>query len=497
MFRNTITRTPLTSAVANSCFANINGDAWREDISFLATLRALVSPRIKDDERIFLRFNDTSYDDATLRSHPVKTCVNVSNAGSISSGEIVIHNFSNAKQENNYAWLELMKSSFEEHNEGWHRLEKVTDFFRKTFYVLCFIHPEEKKVILFIDDLDIRKLHYLQCSILAFLPWYFNPEEGVSDIEMSLISSLREKNSENYESCLAKIAEKYDFRSINIRQKLKGFETRFEKAEIERVRRNISDCISTINNYNTQIGNVLKEKYGYEIRLLGLEAKVEEDSGESEIMEYFLANKSLILESVNSSSITFAVKTYLQYFDEDMADNVIRRKTSCVYHPDGTDGSRYIPAEDMALLMKAIFIEQKLRVRFCAKYRFDMNGNVEAISRADFSDSEYKDYMPNTHIDKYSCMGNYRQVINELLIKNDYISAIEQCIASCKSLNFGDSIVLAEFMKELYGNSTRDGYKNNRCIELPTGDVVKPVDAIKWLRACEANESTNQEATNE
>ena len=38
---------------------------------------------------------------------------------------------------------------------------------------------------------------------------------------------------------------------------------------------------------------------------------------------------------------------------------------------------------------------------------------------------------------------------------------------------------MSEFMRVLYGSSST-GY-NDRCIELPDGRVVKPINAIKWL----------------
>ena len=86
-------------------------------------------------------------------------------------------------------------------------------------------------------------------------------------------------------------------------------------------------------------------------------------------------------------------------------------------------------------------------------------------------------------------MGNYKQTINTLLQNHNYIAAIEQCAASCRSLNFGDSTVMSEFMKRIYGMSDRQSRVNMRCIELPNGSVVYPKEAIEWLKA--------QEATNE
>ena len=100
--------------------------------------------------------------------------------------------------------------------------------------------------------------------------------------------------------------------------------------------------------------------------------------------------------------------------------------------------------------------------------------------------------MPNTHINSYSCMGNYQTTINNLLKRRNYIGALEQCIASCKSLNFGDSTVMREFMGTMYG----DNSANNRCIELPDGSVVRPVEAIKWLKQQQVdnNEQETEEA---
>lgn len=100
--------------------------------------------------------------------------------------------------------------------------------------------------------------------------------------------------------------------------------------------------------------------------------------------------------------------------------------------------------------------------------------------------------MPNTHIDRYHCMGNYSRTINELLRKRNYIGALEQCIASCKSLNFGDSAVMGEFMRTMWSNNTV-----SRCIELPDGRVVKPNEAIRWLDEQEAMNEQTEEAQNE
>ena len=93
--------------------------------------------------------------------------------------------------------------------------------------------------------------------------------------------------------------------------------------------------------------------------------------------------------------------------------------------------------------------------------------------------------MPNPHINRYSCLGNYVRTINELLKDRNYIGAIEQCSASAKSLNFGDSTVMHEFMRFMYSSG------NRTFIELSDGTTVSPINAIKWLKEQENNDEQN------
>lgn len=485
MFKTSIASTPLTTDAANAYFQNICGEHFGNDNSFLATLRALVAPRIKENERIYLRFGQSDFNNTALASAPADRVVRAI-CGDYDLDEareyIIVHSF-RSDQESNLANLRLIETKFTSCYEGYYRLDKVKAFYHKSFGVDCYINPERRNVIVFVDNLDTKKLHYLQVSILAFLPWYFDPNVGVSEIEMELLYSLRETSAEKYQSCIARIAETYDFKSARIRQLLSGFETRYEKMECERVRRDIEVIDDNIRQFNEQIGVLYGRRNDTCIKLMGLERKIAEGGEDSEIMEYFLCNHKLYLEDVTERDMYFAVKEYLSYFDREMAERAINNMSSFVY-PHGDRTHNGITRDEMKKLMTEIFIkeEPQLRIRFCAAYRFDLNGNVSAQSRHYFDNYEFAGYMPNTHIDRYNCMGGYERTINQLLERRDYIGALEQCIASCKSLNWGDSPVMTEFMSTMWGDS---GY-NNRCIELPNGRVVQPAEAIKWIAEQEA-----------
>ena len=481
MFKAIINNTPLVNDAANAFFQHIYGDSFNGDISFISTLRALVAPRIKDGERIQVRFYGTSYSAESIgnvsTTSAVRSVCDYIQGGY--SGDIYIHSFNASDQADNYANLELINTTFLKVYKDWGRLEKVTDFFRKQFRVLCFINPELKSVALFTDTLDMRRMHYLQCAIFAFLPWYFNPEEGVNELEMALIESLREKTSAKYEEIIAKIAEQYDFRTERIKQMLSGFETKFERMECNNVRNQIQRTLNNIESLNNRIGDELRQKNSLEIKLLGLETKIAQGCEESEIMEYFLCNNKLVLYNVNDSRMTFIVKDYLTYFDEDMAKTVINNDSSYVYQPNGRSCNNYIPASDVKMLMNALFIDQILKIKLCAAYTFDLNGSVIARHGFEFG-SDGMGCMPNPHINNYSCLGSYQTTINNLLKNRNYIAAIEQCAASCKSLNFSDSAVMQCFMEDIYGLSRRS--RNGKYIETPNGLVLSPKEAIQWLK---------------
>lgn len=488
MFSQVINCTPLTSPAANLYFTNITGDTFNYDESFVATLRALLAPRIGQNEFLQLKFNSSNYYASDIDNSRISSIMRTA-LRCPRSGEIIIHNFNSTSSEHNDAWMRFVTEHFASVFEGFTILDKVTEFFKKKFSVVCFINPNTKSVAIFINKMDMRKMHHLQCGILAFMPWYFDPANGVSELEMELIESLRSNSSQRYEDCIARIAEQYDFRTTAIKKMLSGFETKYERIECDKVRRAIDQYDSKIDTLNRQIGECLILRRDSEIKLLGLETKIAQDSGESEIMDYFLCNPRLVLEDVSDTTMLFCVRDYLTYYDEDMAARVINNMTSYIYRPNGRACNNYIPADDMKLLMTEIFINQRLKIRFCAAYEFVLEGNVTGIQHHSFS-SEFRDYTPNPHIDRYRCLGNYERNINTLLKDHNYIGALEQCIASCKSLNFGDSTVMQEFMRRIYGLGDNDRV-NIRCIELPDGSVVEPKQAIEFLKQEVAEDGKN------
>lgn len=486
MFKQSISSTMLTSDAANIFFPNITGEMYGSDHTFLATLRALAAPRLPEGESVHLSFGRSDYSAAVVSETSARRMVEIICKNmNLGNGQIYVHDLANREEENNIANIELLKRQFCEVFAGWQPLDKISVFYQKSFKVICFINPELKSVALFVERLNLQKLHYLQMSTLAFLPWYFDAEHGIEEIELEMLKSLRERSSAKYESYIAEISKRYDFETGRIRQLLDCFETKFEKMECDRVKRDISDVDRNIKDIDRQFADLLKQRNDLCIKLLGLERRIEE-GGQSELMDYFLCNRKLVLENVDGICMYFAVRDYLSYFDEDAAASYINNKNSYFYRSCNSSMTK----DGMQKLLTAIFIEQTIRIRFCAAYRFNMNGSVSAQYNHEFG-PECNGYRPNPHINRYECMGNYKRTINEALTRRDYITALEQCVASAKSLNLHDSTVMNTFISQF----TDNGGSSYKAIELPDGSVVSPKEAIKWIEAQEAAAEPANEAS--
>lgn len=490
MFKQVISKTPLAGdRCSDNIFKRISGGAFCQDISFVSTLRALVYPRLGETDELFLSFNNLYSSSSALNKYSNKTNLvydMLSPYNIETSGVITVFSFCHTPDRGEDTSMDVIAGNFCEYFSRWKRLEKVTIFYKKAFDVLCYINPEIKSVAIFTKCLNIEEMHYLQCSIAAFLPWYFDPKEGVSDIEMELIKSLRSNNELDYISSIERIAEKYDMREEYIKQHLSGFEAKIYKESYNNVCHEIDSKIQDITCYNEAIRTLLVQKAELEIKVIGLKAKISLNEENSEIMEYFLHNKNLILESVSSDSIGFTVNSYLEYFDSDMAERLISNHDSYLYKPDDRSHENIVLNKDMEKLLRAVFIDRKLKIKMCAYYIARLNGYIDSERHHRYP-NECRQCTPNPHIDNYACIGGYEATINTLLCDGDFIGAIEQTVASCKSLNVGEAPTMEEFAKRLYGISSCQDEINMVCIELPNGDVVNPMQAITWLKEQEGN----------
>lgn len=469
MFKSNVEKTIFTDVLRENPPRNISGSLVGDAV-LESVIRALLYPRMSDDECLNLAYapcrsvglyngGDEEEEKRRYLERIIgKTCDTLES----------IQNYFLLINTSDYAF-NFIEQNFPP-TDKFKKIEKVSVFYQKSFKVACYCCPENRTTIVFMVNCSIESLHYLGVSVLTMFPWFFDPQKGITELEKKLIESLREKSPNAFMKCMKEYESVYDVRSIFL-QKLAGFEKKVEEKEIQKINADIDYVDGEIHNLERRIADYLKSRREYEDRLVGYQLKA--DESENELMEYFKCNKHVSLEYVNDDRIGFVATAIVDNFDEDMAETMLNNTSSFVYR-----NNTHYNNDDVKMLIKAIFIDRTIKLKFCEAFELDASGNVMPLSGYDYDETKYGDCMPNPHIDRYSCLGNYRQEITECVKHRNYIGVIGLCINSTASLNWGDSAVMEEFFRRL---NRFDG----TCFITPECEVVNVKGAIEFLKRTE------------
>lgn len=476
MFSYCVSYTPFVSVEASDVMDRVPLRDYAGDRSFCSTLRAMVFPRMGQEDRLDHDFRNSTLSKRNIDRSPLNAVLSgilgIYDYSDPIRDKILIINVCPDMKEDVEAQMNVVENHLPDYLSGFSRVEKFTAFFRRFFRSLCYENPQSRSTIVFVENLSYRRLHFLQIAIPVMLPWYFPKEKGLSAQEMELIESFQESTQDKYLSALNKMAVSYDFRAARIKNYLGSFEQKFLKKAAETAEENVKKCMDSVHIYEDKISSLMREYYAYSVRLEGLQSKITGGTVDNEMMNYFLGNKGLQIVSVENDTLRFNCSGYVAYFDEEIIKKYLENKSSVLYR-----NRRNFSAEDVRLLISAIFLDQTLRLKFCAQYELSLYGSGRAIRGANYE--ALTDCMPNPHLDSYACLGNHAAEINDRLRESDYIGAVEQCVASCMSLNFADSVVIQEFMSSLFRSD--DGTERH-CIELPDGTMVSAVGALNYLK---------------
>lgn len=477
MFKSTITQTAMTSEAANVYFGTrISANTYNSDDSMKATLRALLHRRMPKDATISAGTYRCSYNESALRDGASIIKDMLYNKITVDKDFISIVSISGTATYRN-GMMELIEKEFisvekECANKDYEQLKNVSELFKNSFAVLAFICKADRSVVIFVDNLNLSKYHFLQCALLGMMPWYHTKEFGMTDDEKALIYSFRETDDAKYIEAINKLASGIDMESGRIHKLLDGFEKEIDRRRIESLNSNVVTCRRDIESYLNSIADLYTRINDYLISISGLENKISDD-GDNELADYFIRNKRLQLERVNRDVVYFNIFDYLEYFDEDAAKKVIKNKNSYIYRYTDNNSSAGVTKTEMERLATAIFLDQEIKVRFCAAFYIDIRRSLCSYNSSPNFGTRGINYLPNTHIHRYGCLGGNSSRIAYLMGNGDYIGAIEQCIASCRSLNLHDSTVDARFFGEIDD-------PDKKIFELPDGRVVNIKEAATW-----------------
>ncbi len=373
MFSKEICGLTLANGIASTLFQNIKGDKYRSDESFVATLRALLHSRVPKEESVKLQYTYSDYSAGQLSDSAPRDCVRafMKNTYIIygEHGILLIHSFEGGSEEDNTACFRVLDEGVPKVAKGFKPLDDLSNWIETSakFRAKIYINEETRNTIVFTEKMSTKRWHMLESLVTRYFPWYFGPNP-LNEEELELVKTLTKRYAPNYEAAIETFAKKFDFRSQIVRSKLTGFETQFDRYKLRDVRANIENVNRQLRELESRFSSYYQQMDEFRTQEIGLVNKIENGGGEesNELLEFFLATKSLQLVNVSGSQIEFVVTTTMDNFDPDAAESIVRNTNSFFYR-SGCSNSGF-NVERMKRLLKAIFVDEVLKIRLCAAY---------------------------------------------------------------------------------------------------------------------------------
>ena len=469
MFGNKITSTTLTSAVANRAFEKINAQDFRGDVTLLATARALFGPRNKEFNSYILDFDRSNFasDEVKPYLHSWIEC----NMGENTVGFVNIRRTEYLDEV--YETLDgLMKDlNFEMNEPGSMFLTQFCNDKRVAVY-----NGDHQSVVATME-ISMHQWHALVSGLTACYAQWGAERGQYTETEIKMIQSLvdPEMGVDDYMDAVESIAsECFDFQTEAKRFYLDGFEKRAIQSKIRSLRDRAASLMREISNYQDTLRSLYDNKAGVDSLLNA--ALNGAATGDNELMDYFISNKKLLVDSVSDDdTLTYFVGGYIDNFDVDTFERCLENHGSVIYNEYESTSPRGITKEDYISLMKAVFLDETVKMKVYSKWRIGTGGYIEAVGDAD-PPIQLKDYLPNPHLVYFRCYGSFEPELVKAASECDYIRAVDISSAENGNVNFNDVTVMSRFIRDILT-------EKSRFLELPEGMAVTATEAIAWLKA--------------
>ena len=479
MFENRISTTKLTGSLADCMFRRINGSSYDGDVSFLATVRALLMGRIPNDEEFNMSIVSTG-----ITSKTTETCQHEVNNLSAGKQLCVINMRYDIVSGDETAQLEKFNSitapdGFREHAD-------IREFFAQKMTCRAFINETAKNTCVLILNMNMRKYHLIQCILPRLLPWYFN-RGRCSVQEMNLLRSLRDIYSTQYERCIEAICDTNTFRQKHATAALSSFKRRGLEQQKSRIERQIRDFNSTIERLNADIATYIRKVNDENLKLNGVLNSLNNNEDSSDDLTQFIAsnrNISMVTDE-NNNGLCFIIRGHLDVFDAEQYRTMARSTSSWYWH-SGNHHGVFATREARKKVMDAIFgLNPIFKLKTCGYFRFNLDNNdVSARSGYRFG-ADYSDCYPNPHLYYNSCLGSHWTPINRALGRGDLVGAISQCISSVHSVNVTESASFRHVLEDIF----RNPYP---ILDGPNGQAYTVEQAYYYLVEQEQQSKTNE-----
>lgn len=486
MFGGKIRNLSVTGELGDFAFPDVKCDSFHGDVCFDAVAKVLLAPRgCKLRGNVFNLGDDCNVETA------VDTVANI--AQTMGNDELT---FITAKRRDEMAEL-LEKAGDAIKAEGFVEDTRTSKFmmsFCSSKEVRVYSKADEHKTIVLAVDVSSHQWHVMLSGLTAFLPWCFEGDNKLKKNEIDLIMTLvnPEKSRDDFIAAIEQITSQFDLQTKAKELYLRGFEDRAIKHQLKGLEEQSALLARDIDSTMRSLQNYYERKAGVDSMLFAIKNADQKNS--TALMEYFIANKKLLVDSVSEEDmLTYFVCGYIDNFNPDTFEVCLDNHHSVVYDGYECVSPDNISMEDYLTLLKAVFLEtdpeKMLKIKMFSKWTLGQGCGVRPVGDAQ-PPAQLVDYLPNPHLCYYTCMGSFQPEISAANADYDYIRAVDITSIENGNVNWNDVTVMKKFTRDILTSKAK-------FIQLPDGTDCTNTEAIAWLKAMremEEDHAQNEQA---
>ena len=375
------------------------------------------------------------------------------------------------------------ETDFTETKDKFTKLEKfLTEKLNQKIYIRTL---DDLTAMVFCSNLNTQTVHAVQVFIPQYYPKLFKENERTDD-ETALLVGLSQVNDAAYCRAVQTFLEREDVRRDLMHMEVSGFERLIRRRRYDETKRELEHIVDSMDDYLRRYSELNQKRVQYQLMVDGARNAVNAVEENSELEQYLSSNKNLTNISVTSDSISFIVKTFVNPYLPDDWDNLSRNGS--IFRGRQNVGNCLDDPENLKLLLDAIFSRNHtLKLKMCAFFKLDYYGNeVRSCTGYNYVERNpaLKDYIPNTHLNRFNCFGQNMADILTQIRENDTIGAIECCINVAKRINVSEGPTFGPFIESLK-------LCRGKCIVAPDGTEMTATEAVNYLKGQTSNETSS------
>lgn len=224
------------------------------------------------------------------------------------------------------------------------------------------------------------------------------------------------------------------------------------------LRSTIDGIRGKIDSYEDSIASAIRDLENKINELYAIEIQNDDGSSIEEVKEYLKRNKNIALVKAENNRLYFNVRVPLEYYNEEVLKIYLEK-------------DRVITSTVGKRILKEVFIDKKYKLVTYTLFTLDLY-DMRASKNNDI-DPIFPEGLPHPHLMRYDCWGDNGTAIKQALRDNNFIQAIEQCMAACYNLNMTDTAVMS------YLDNVVNAMRSKKCLLDSDGNYHTIEDILK------------------